>query len=122
PAPRRVRSSGWPPARCRHRHRRPPPVAVGTAPAPHRGRRHRSRWRLLHVAGRRVRTSIALRSSHVLPLATIVLIPTPAAAHLNSTGLGPVYDGGAHFLASPEDLLAVFALGLLAGARGAPYP
>jgi len=68
-----------------------------------------------------VRASIALRSSRMLPLATIVLIPTPAAAHLNSTGLGPVYDGVAHFLTSPEDLPAVLALALWAGARGASY-
>jgi hydrogenase/urease accessory protein HupE len=68
-----------------------------------------------------VRTSTALRSSRVLPLAAIALFPTPAAAHLNSTGLGPVYDGVAHFLTSPEDLLAVLALALWAGARGASY-
>jgi len=68
-----------------------------------------------------VRTSIALRFSRVLPLAAIALLPTPAAAHLNSTGLGPVYDGVAHFLTSPEDLLAVLALALWAGARGASY-
>jgi urease accessory protein len=68
-----------------------------------------------------VRTSTALRSSRVLPLAAIALLPTPAAAHLNSTGLGPVYDGVAHFLTSPEDLLAVLALALWAGARGAGY-
>lgn len=66
-------------------------------------------------------TSIALRSSRVLPLAAIALLPRPAAAHLNSTGLGPVYDGVAHFLTSPEDLLAVLALALWAGARGANY-
>jgi hydrogenase/urease accessory protein HupE len=68
-----------------------------------------------------VRTPTALRSSRVLPLAAIALLPTPAAAHLNSTGLGPVYDGVAHFLTSPEDLLAVLALALWAGARGARY-
>jgi hydrogenase/urease accessory protein HupE len=68
-----------------------------------------------------VSTSTALRSSRVLTLAAIALLPTPAAAHLNSTGLGPVYDGVAHFLTSPEDLLAVLALALWAGARGAGY-
>jgi hydrogenase/urease accessory protein HupE len=67
-----------------------------------------------------MRTSTALCSSRVLPLA-IALLPTPAAAHLNSTGLGPVYDGVAHFLTSPEDLLAVLALALWTGARGASY-
>jgi urease accessory protein len=68
-----------------------------------------------------MRASIALRSSRLLPLAVIALLPTPAAAHLNSTGLGPVYDGVAHFLTSPADLLAVLALALWAGARGASY-
>jgi hydrogenase/urease accessory protein HupE len=57
----------------------------------------------------------------MLPLVAIALLPTPAAAHLNSTGLGPAYDGVAHFLTSPEDLLAVLALALWAGARGASY-
>jgi len=51
-------------------------------------------------------------------LLATALLPTPAQAHLNSTGMGPVYDGLAHFLLSPEDLLAVSALALLAGLRG----
>ncbi len=45
----------------------------------------------------------------------------PAEAHLNSTGMGPFYDGFAHFLMSPEDIFPVFALALLAGLRGANY-
>jgi urease accessory protein len=45
----------------------------------------------------------------------------PADAHLNSTGMGPIYDGLIHFLTSPEDLVPALALGLLAGLRGAPY-
>lgn len=49
------------------------------------------------------------------------LLPSPAAAHLNSTGLGPLYDGAVHFLTSPEDLLAALALALWAGSRGASY-
>lgn len=51
----------------------------------------------------------------------VVLYPSHAEAHLNSTGLGPVYDGLLHFLQSPEDLLPVLALALLAGQRGADY-
>ena len=46
---------------------------------------------------------------------------TPAAAHLNSTGMGPVYDGLTHFLTSPDDVVPVLALALLAGLRGAAY-
>ena len=45
----------------------------------------------------------------------------PAEAHLNATGMGPVYDGLMHFLTSPEDLVPALALALLAGLRGAPY-
>ena len=49
------------------------------------------------------------------------LCPTQAQAHLNSTGMGPIYDGLMHFLMSPEDLLAVLALALLSGLRGASH-
>ncbi|MBV8068409.1 MAG: HupE/UreJ family protein [Acidobacteriaceae bacterium] len=45
----------------------------------------------------------------------------PAEAHLNSTGMGPFYDGLAHFLMSAEDILPVLALALLAGLRGAAF-
>lgn len=61
----------------------------------------------------------------VLPLAvvvlTIALLPMPARAHLNSTGMGPVYDGLAHFIQSPEDVLPVIGLALFAGLRGTAY-
>lgn len=39
-------------------------------------------------------------------------------AHLVSTGVGPFYDGAAHFFASIEELLPVIALAFLAGLRG----
>ena len=45
----------------------------------------------------------------------------PAEAHLNATGMGPIYDGLLHFLTSPEDLVPALALALLAGLRGAPH-
>jgi urease accessory protein len=64
------------------------------------------------------------RSQLLVYAATAVLIaicPTPAEAHLNATGMGPVYDGMAHFLTSPEDFVPVLALALLAGMRGASY-
>ena len=54
-------------------------------------------------------------------LFAITLCPLRAEAHLNSTGLGPVYDGLAHFLLSPEDLVPVLALALFAGLRGAAH-
>jgi urease accessory protein len=47
-----------------------------------------------------------------------LLLPARADAHLPSIGLGPVYDGIFHLLLSPEDLIPVIALALLAGQRG----
>ncbi|MCA8978553.1 MAG: HupE/UreJ family protein [Planctomycetes bacterium] len=46
------------------------------------------------------------------------LAPT-ASAHLVSTELGPFYDGAAHPLVTPEDLLVILALATLAALRGA---
>ena len=52
----------------------------------------------------------------------VALMAAPAAeAHLNSTGMGPLYDGLMHFFMSPEDFVPVLALALLAGLRGAAY-
>lgn len=50
-----------------------------------------------------------------------VMFALPSEAHLNSTGMGPFYDGLMHFLISPEDIVPVLALALLAGLRGARY-
>lgn len=48
-----------------------------------------------------------------------LLLPAPAEAHLPSVGLGPVYDGIFHLFLSPEDLIPVIAIALLAGQKGA---
>ncbi|RFB96531.1 hypothetical protein B5K08_09180 [Rhizobium leguminosarum bv. trifolii] len=48
----------------------------------------------------------------------IAAIPVDARAHLVNTGLGPIYDGVAHFAVSPEAILPVVALGVLAGLGG----
>jgi urease accessory protein len=56
-----------------------------------------------------------------LLLAGFVASATPAHAHLMNTGFGPFYDGLAHPLMSPEDLLPVAAMTLLAGLGGARY-
>ena len=45
----------------------------------------------------------------------------PAEAHLNATGMGPFYDGLMHFLMSPEDIVPVVGMALLAGLRGENY-
>ena len=52
---------------------------------------------------------------------TALMWTVPAEAHLNSTGMGPFYDGLMHFLMSPEDIIPVLAFALLAGLRGASY-
>jgi hydrogenase/urease accessory protein HupE len=48
-----------------------------------------------------------------------MLAATPAQAHLMNSGFGPFYDGLAHPLISPEDLLPAVAVTLLAGLGGA---
>lgn len=48
-----------------------------------------------------------------------LLYPSPAAAHLVTTGMGPVYDGIGHLVLTPEDFVPVLALALYAGLRGA---
>jgi len=56
-----------------------------------------------------------------IAMVAIALHCGAAEAHLNATGMGPIYDGLMHFLTSPEDLVPALALALLAGLRGAAY-
>ena len=51
----------------------------------------------------------------------LALCAAQAQAHLVETGLGPIYDGIAHFALTPEDLIPVLALAVLAGLRGADH-
>ena len=53
-----------------------------------------------------------------LTLAATLAAAPPAHAHLMNTGFGPFYDGLTHLFLTPEDLLPVVALALLAGLRG----
>ena len=48
----------------------------------------------------------------------VFLMPDIAAAHLVTTGMGPVYDGIGHLLLTPEDLIPVIAVALYVGLRG----
>jgi hydrogenase/urease accessory protein HupE len=58
---------------------------------------------------------------HAWPLSAAIALAAPSAhAHLVETGFGGFYDGIAHVVATPADLLVVLALALLAGQRGAP--
>ena len=54
----------------------------------------------------------------VLGVLACALLPSPAEAHLVTTGLGPIYDGISHVLMSPDDLVPILALALLAGLNG----
>ena len=49
------------------------------------------------------------------------MIPVRIHAHLVSTGLGPLFDGIGHVVVTPQDLLPVIALALLAGLGGKAY-
>ena len=49
----------------------------------------------------------------------IALIPLRVEAHLVTTGLGPIYDGVTHVVATPDDLIPTVMLALLAGMNGA---
>ena len=55
---------------------------------------------------------LSRRWTLVVVVLTLALSSAPAEAHLNSTGMGPVYDGVMHFLMSPEDLVPALALAL----------
>jgi len=56
-----------------------------------------------------------------LVVSALLTAEAPAQAHVLNTGFGPFYDGLTHPFVTPEDLLPVVALTLLAGLRGAQY-
>jgi urease accessory protein len=62
--------------------------------------------------------TIKLPAGLLAGLATLFCLPSSASAHLVTTGLGPVYDGIGHLVMTPEDVIPVLALALLAGLRG----
>jgi hydrogenase/urease accessory protein HupE len=57
----------------------------------------------------------------VLRALVLASVAPQAHAHLLETGLGPVYDGIAHFALTPEDLLPALALAVFAGLRGSDH-
>lgn len=57
-----------------------------------------------------------MKTLRVLPL--FLLAAVPARAHLVSTELGPFYDGAAHPLVTPEDLLLILGFAVLAAFPG----
>lgn len=54
----------------------------------------------------------------VLAFPAVLLKPTDAAAHLVTTGMGPVYDGIGHLLLTPEDLIPAISVAVYAGLQG----
>lgn len=63
----------------------------------------------------------AVNNPSFLPGAAVLAIllkPSEAAAHLVTTGMGPVYDGIGHLLLTPEDLVPALAVAMYAGLRG----
>jgi hydrogenase/urease accessory protein HupE len=71
------------------------------------------------MAGDRVSSRPRSAGAAGLAFLALALLPTPAHAHLVTSGLGPFYDGVSHVALTPEDLLPALALALLAGLRGA---
>lgn len=61
------------------------------------------------------------RTAKTLAALLVALGCSSARAHLEATGMGPLYDGLLHFLTSPADLASALALALLAGLRGAAH-
>lgn len=60
------------------------------------------------------------RSRLIAAVAGLVTLagPRAALAHATNTGFGPFYDGLAHLFVTPEDLLTVVAVALLAALHG----
>jgi urease accessory protein len=61
---------------------------------------------------------MSTNARRIAMIAAACLVPMQAEAHLMNTGFGPFYDGLAHPLVTPEDLLPVVAMALLAGLGG----
>src|SRR5271165_5168048 len=86
------------------------------------GRHCRHGWRLFPLEGDFGRSGVRMRWPRLilfcLTLAITLTVAPSAQAHLMNTGFGPFYDGLTHLFVTPEDLLPVIALALLAGLRG----
>jgi len=66
-------------------------------------------------------TTVSTRNRRVVRTgAALYALAGPARAHVAETGLGPFFDGIAHLFISPEQLLPLLAVSLLAGLCGRP--
>ena len=59
-----------------------------------------------------------LPNTYLFIFLLFLFLPDNAAAHLVSTGMGPVYDGIGHLLLTPEDMIPTVAAAFFAGLRG----
>src|SRR5271165_3110048 len=118
----RFRDRNRPPSRARHRDRPHPSMAGRTHSLAVCGRHCRHGWRLFPLEGDFGRSGVRMRWPRLilfwLTLAITLTVAPAAQAHLMNTGFGPFYDGLTHLFVTPEDLLPVIALALLAGLRG----
>lgn len=76
---------------------------------------------MIHFPRKIVGIVIPNRKNAVRAVVTAVVVVSSRAAnaHLVSTELGPLYDGAAHPLVSPQDLLTILGLAILASYGGA---
>lgn len=58
------------------------------------------------------------RAGAILAAMAAAMLPCAARAHLETSGLGPVYDGILHIVLGPDDLVPVLAMAALAGQNG----
>ena len=58
------------------------------------------------------------RAGTILAAIAATMLPCAARAHLETSGLGPVYDGILHIVLGPDDLVPVLAMAALAGQNG----
>src|SRR5271157_2099697 len=86
------------------------------------GSRCRDGRRLFSLESDFGRTGLRMRLPRLilfwLTLAITLIAAPPAHAHLMNTGFGPFNDGLTHLFVTPEDLLPVIAIALMAGLRG----
>lgn len=67
----------------------------------------------------RISRAMTKLTTYSMLVFVVLAWPSRAAAHLVTTGMGPVYDGIGHLLMTPEDFVPMLALALYAGLRGA---
>ena len=110
-----LRHCDWVLARVGNWHRYGPSMDVGTEVAAGRRSIGRCRWDVLYVEGGRMKDATQSRLPlYAFVVFTFVMCALPAEAHLNSTGMGPFYDGSDALPDEPRG----YRSGVRAGAAG----